>query len=238
MLVKPPKKFINPLVPSSSDEIDADDIPPPPLDADEGYIYKVNIILVSRWGNHLEYLVDWEGYGTEERLWDAHGDILDPSFLTGFHTNHPNHSAPRGRAIHIISHCGHLSGWGAGYYQKVSLILSTRPLCSTHSFRVTRILISNTCTIGLGIQAVAPHSTIVWTCCSKDTYPIPTWYTNLLQFCLSSFSVFSHPVAPASTCKENYCYSLQSVCYCLRNSVTHQLALLVSFTYLTKKQPL
>ncbi|KAK3528035.1 hypothetical protein QTP86_015842, partial [Hemibagrus guttatus] len=93
-----PRSKNHPSVFPSTEPGDGAAEPPLSLLLDDGTAYEVKEILDSRChGGQLEYLVDWEGYGPEERSWVPREDILDPNLLETFHTAHPHRPAPRGR---------------------------------------------------------------------------------------------------------------------------------------------
>ncbi|KAL0204491.1 hypothetical protein M9458_002509, partial [Cirrhinus mrigala] len=71
---------------------------PSPLIIDGEEVYRVNTILDSRRRRgRLQYLVDWEDFGPEERSWVPAEDILDPTLTTDYYALHPDRPGPRGR---------------------------------------------------------------------------------------------------------------------------------------------
>lgn len=78
------KPYFSPVSPSFTELGIIDEPLFPPID-EAGSIYTVREILYSRRrGGHLEYLVDWVGYGLEEQSWVLRDDILNPELLTSF----------------------------------------------------------------------------------------------------------------------------------------------------------
>ncbi|TPX39056.1 hypothetical protein SeLEV6574_g07443 [Synchytrium endobioticum] len=70
---------------------------PPPIriEDEEGYIIK-DILDVRRRGRGFEYLIDWEGYGPEDRTWEPRRTLNDDDMLRKWHQKYPAKPTPFG----------------------------------------------------------------------------------------------------------------------------------------------
>ncbi|KAI4878029.1 hypothetical protein NFI96_009799, partial [Prochilodus magdalenae] len=90
--------LLKPVVPGPLNEALPADTPPDPTVVDGTPVYAVRRLLNSRRrGGVLQYLVDWDGFGPEERSWVPAADVLDPALIEDFHCRHPLRPAPRPR---------------------------------------------------------------------------------------------------------------------------------------------
>ncbi len=126
-----------------------------PIIIDGEEVYRVKEVLDSRCrGRVLQYLVDWEGYGPEERSWVNAEEILDPSLTTDFHRAHPNKPARDPR----VSQGGQGAGGNLSKIRPLWLPpITTRGILLLSTSQFIRTSIPTTSCLGLITRTVVSH---------------------------------------------------------------------------------
>ncbi|KAI3375985.1 hypothetical protein L3Q82_016515, partial [Scortum barcoo] len=71
--------------------------PPPPKMVEGGPVYAVKKLLaVRKRGRGRQFLVDWDGYGPEERSWIPASFIVGKKLIEEFYRQHPDTPGPSG----------------------------------------------------------------------------------------------------------------------------------------------
>nr|XP_057928430.1 uncharacterized protein LOC131129193 [Doryrhamphus excisus] len=86
-----PVFHVSRIKPVTSCPLSLSEVPPPPprlVDGHPAFTVKA-ILYVRRRGRGFQFLVDWEGYGPEERSWVSRSLILDPQLLTDVYNRFP-----------------------------------------------------------------------------------------------------------------------------------------------------
>ncbi|KAI2643953.1 Transposon Tf2-9 polyprotein [Labeo rohita] len=104
----------------NQDEVEANHAPPLIINSEEAY--QVHEILDSRRrGQVIQYLIDWEGYGPEERSWVNSQDILDPALIED-HLERPDPADDLGTVMGFAS--GAARRGGGSVTSRTSVALS------------------------------------------------------------------------------------------------------------------